>query len=332
MVGKKLFLSKVLYRTKLLLMASNFSGRRLVIFNYHRIKNDDLFFKTNFDAGVFGPTALQFYDQMVWLKENTEILTESDLIARIVTGKPFSRPSTMVTFDDGYIDNYTLAYPILKQLQIPALFFIPTQQINSRQLGWWDIIAYLIKRTKKSTILFNGCEVSVVDQGQAITFFIGIMKRAPTVKTEKLLIQLSAACDVALPSIELQNQELMSWDQIREMAGHGISMGSHTHTHRVLSTLSLSEQKEEMTISKKIIEDEISLKVHSISYPVGSYYCFTKDSCHLAAECGYDLGFSFNTGINKGMQTNPYNIKRISSESELEHFAALSSFPGLFAQ
>ena len=109
---------------------------------YHRIKGER-FFESSFDDGVYVHNVMQFTEHMLWLKRKTTNLTEHELID-LVAGRVRPRgPYSVITFDDGYVDNYILAYPILKRLDIPAIFFIPTQCIEERRLGWWDIISYL---------------------------------------------------------------------------------------------------------------------------------------------------------------------------------------------
>jgi peptidoglycan/xylan/chitin deacetylase (PgdA/CDA1 family) len=267
---------------------------------------------------------------MEWLKKNTEIIDENDLISIFKNKKKLSRPSSMVTFDDGYVDNYNLAYPILKHLNIPAIFFIPTGNIESRSLGWWDIIAFLIKKTEKSSIVFDDIEVSFIDVDNAIKYFFEKMKLEPYENTKKLLFKLSEACEVPFPSFDLQDNELMNWKHIREISDNGLTIGSHTHSHRVLATIPFDEQKKELVRSKSILERETSNNVRSISYPVGFYSHFTKETQALASECGYDLGFSFNTGVNYDQDIYPFDVKRVESEPEIEIFATMAMFPGIF--
>ena len=331
MFNKRKILAKLLYKTNIInLHLNNFN--RLIVYNYHRIIDSSQNSKTDFDNGVFGPTELQFKQQMNWLKKNTEIIGEEDLLSVLKNEKALSRPSSMVTFDDGYVDNYSLAYPILKHLNIPATFFIPTDNIQSRRLGWWDIIAYLIKKSRRSSIVFDDNDVSLSDTDNAIRYFFGRMKLEPYENTKNMLSRLSEACEVPFPGPDLQDSELMTWEHIREISDNNLAIGSHTHSHRVLATISVEEQKEEMARSKSIIEREIGGKVRSVSYPVGFYSHFTPETQSLAAECGYELGFSFNTGVNYDREIYAYDIKRVESEAEIEMFATMAMLPRVFVR
>jgi len=332
MKGKKLLLAGFLHRTNMLQFLRGAVRNRLMVFNYHRINGVSDKCATAFDDGVFGPTAKQFEQQMIWLKRNSDIISEKVLLTVLENGRKLSNPSTMVTFDDGYIDNYTLAYPILKKHNIPAIFFIPTEPITNRQLGWWDIIAFLIKKTRKPTIFYDNAKISLAHTAEAIKFFLNKKALEPKEKTKDLLVRLSDACDVPLPDSSIQNDELMTWDQIREVSRGGIVIGSHTHSHTVLSTIPFIEQKREISMSKTILERELGCMVNSLSYPVGNYQHFSIETQLLLLECGYKLGFSFNTGVNYDQEILPYDIKRVESEGELEMLAAMTLLPSIFAR
>lgn len=328
MIGKKLLFSKILYYSRLITFFKLNATNSLVVCNYHRLYKGQL--DTSFDNGVFAHSVNDFENHLIWLKNNTKVLCEHELIELVKSGKAISNICSLITFDDGYIDNYTLAYPVMKRLEIPAIFYIPTGQINSRHLGWWDIIAYLIKKTPNYTISFDGVPVSLANGDAAIRFFQQIMKTKQYEETADLLSKLSDACEVPLPDIDTQSKELMTWDQIREVADHGIAIGSHTHSHRVLSTIPVNEQKEEMITSKSIIENQIGKNVRTIAYPVGNYQHFTHETIGLASECGYDAAFSFNTGINFYDGLSQFNIKRIEPPRNIELLAATVILPKVF--
>jgi peptidoglycan/xylan/chitin deacetylase (PgdA/CDA1 family) len=247
-------------------------------------------------------------------------LAERDLVELVREQRPLPALGTMITFDDGYRDNYDRAYPVLKRSGVPAIFFIPT----ARQLGWWDIIAFLIKHTDRPTI-------ESVPREQAISHYLRRMKLEPHAQTSNLLPQLAEACGVALPDRARQDAELMTWDQIREVAQRGIAIGSHTHSHRVLATIPVETQREELATSKSILERELGQPVRSLSYPVGNYQHFTNETQSLAAECGYAVAFSFNTGVNTGPRLTAYDVKRVGPPNDVELLAAMAAWPALFA-
>jgi len=338
MQGKKAFLADILFNSNLVNLFKRLPMRnKLIILNYHRLRPSHSHFSPVFDDGVYGVEAEEFARQIRWLKNNTKILSEGELLAHYKDGQftdpEISQPCVIITFDDGYLDNYTLAYPILKHQEVPAMLFVATQMINARQIPWWDTIAYLIKRCAKPFIDHAGQQFMLGNQrSDAIAFFQLQMKQAPYEHTKYLLDELSEACEVALPPPELQDKEILTWDQIREMAQHGIAIGSHTHSHRVLTTVGPSAQKEEMILSKLIIEEHIGQPVLSISYPVGEPCYITADISKIAESSGYIIGFTTNTGVNDWQSIEPYKVKRTARLLEkVSTVSLLTVLPGLFS-
>jgi len=338
MKGKKELLADILFNSRLVNLFKRLPMRnKLLILNYHRLRPNDPQFSTAFDDGVFGVNSDEFARQIKWLKSNTRIMSEKDLLDLKRNGgfitPETSEPCVVVTFDDGYLDNYTLAYPILKYYEVPSILFVATQMVHARQIPWWDVIAYLIKRCNKPYIHYDGRQFPMGDQRrEAIDFFLLRMRQEKYEHTKYLLSELSEACEVALPAPELQDKELLTWKELREMAQNGIAIGSHTHTHRVLSTLSPSAQKEEMILSKLIIEENIGRPVLSISYPIGEPHYITAETPVIASISGYLMGFTTNTGVNDWNSIQPYGVKRTARLLEkVSTVSLLTVLPGLFS-
>lgn len=337
MKSKKEILSHILCNARLMNLFKRLPFRnKLIVLNYHRILPSGHPFRTPFDDGVYSVNEAEFARQINWLKHNTLILSEDDLI-KLRGENGFALPQTstpcvVITFDDGYKDNYTAAFPILKYFEVPAIFFVATQMIDTRQLFWWDIIAYLIKHSRKPFIVFNDVKYCLPDQQQeAIFFFHQRMKLAQYEQTKYLIPELSNLCEIDVPMPPLQDEELLTWKEIEEMAEHQIAIGSHTHTHRVLSTISSNSQKEEMLLSKLIIEKHIGNPVRSISYPVGELQFITSETSQIAAASGYLLGFTANTGVNEWKKIHSYKINRVAHLLEkVSTLSLLTILPELF--
>src|SRR5580704_9397156 len=149
MRGKRELLARMCSRTGIIRILESLPQRRaLIILNYHRIGNAD---ETPFDSGVFSATAEQFDSQIAYLKRRFHMATLEEVFAMMGGDAP-RRTSVLVTFDDGYLDNYTVAFPILRSHGVQAVFFLPTAFIGTGKLPWWDIIAYLVKRSVKKHI------------------------------------------------------------------------------------------------------------------------------------------------------------------------------------
>lgn len=297
------------------------SGAHLVVLNYHRIRPDEDF-SARFDDGVFGPTRSQFAAQMEWMADRYRMLS----LGELVTDGPSNRipkRSALVTFDDGYVDNYTNAYPVLKEFGIPAIFFIPSNLIETRSLGWWDIIAYLLKNTSAAFIRFDGDRIEV--RSNRMQAIVTLQKRFRNFDIDRVvdaIRELSEQCAVEVPSSALQGAELLTWEQIREMHSNGIDIGSHGHNHYVLSALDARIQKREMEQSKAMLESRLNGKVVSIAFPVGEKGCFTGETKGAARQLGYKAAFSLNTGLNRLSDIDMFDVKRVGIPNRMNEFSA----------
>ena len=329
-MGKKDLLASLLCRTGVIRILRYRRRRSLTVFNYHRVFEGRL--STRFDSGVFGPSVETFAAQMQWLRRSTDVLSEADLLQLVRSGGSIPGRCSMVTFDDGYIDNYRLAFPVLRSLGIPALFFVPTRSIEQRTLGWWDILSYLVKRCERRRIAFNARSLRTEtpdDRAETVEHLLRFIKSTPASAPE-VLNAVSRACDVVLPTREEQSRELMTWEHIDEMRRSHMAIGSHTHTHSVLSHLDEEAQLAEMTRSKQELESRLNRAVHSVSYPVGGASHFTAVTKEVARAAGYAMGFSFRNQINRGHVEDPFEIGRISPPDPLARFAAATIVPSIF--
>ncbi|WP_339134468.1 MAG: polysaccharide deacetylase family protein [Candidatus Electrothrix sp. GW3-4] len=169
------------------------------------------------------------------------------------------------------------------------------------------------QKIKRKKYIYQQQENPLLNEEQkkyAIAYFLDKMKTTPYENNKELLKTLSCACNVDIPSPEKQSGQLMTWEQLNEVTEHNIAIGSHTHTHRVLSTLNEREQFHELEKSKKILEQRLGDTIHSMSYPVGGYLHFSDQTKALAQQAGYKLCFSYETGFNR-KRIDAYNVKRI---------------------
>ncbi|MDD4973347.1 MAG: polysaccharide deacetylase family protein [Bacteriovorax sp.] len=298
---------------------------QLMILNYHRLSDPNK--KNIFDDGVFGPEGKRFELEMEWLKKETYIISEEELVDILYKKKKVDRVCSMVTFDDGYIDNYEIAYPILKKLSIPAIYFIPTKHIMERTLGWWDITAYLVKNTKLSSAHFRESDLDLSNKKKVISELIFELKQMEPSRIDGYLNELSLSLDVPIPSIDIQGKELMSWEQIKEVGQNGITIGSHTHEHVILSKQSLGDLRFQIKKSKDILEEKLRTTIRSIAYPVGGHDHFDVETKQVSQDLGFKLGFSFLTGVNHFERIDPFDVKRGTSQATWSNLDLALAFP-----
>jgi len=311
MRGKRLLLAEASARVGMTRVLEALLRRdALLVLNYHRIGNAE---ETPYDSGTFGPTAEEFDWELGYLKSRFDCIGLEQALA-MMTGKAPLRSSLLITFDDGYLDNYQTAFPILRSHGLPATFFLPTSFIATQRLPWWDTIAYIVKHSRKDSFRIQypkAAEFTVDRQKPSNTVFqvLCFCSQNATTDYSPLIEELEAVCDCARPN-GASERCFLNWDEAREMQGAGMSFGSHTHSHEVLSGLSLERQVEELSQSRAILERELGRPIDVLAYPVGRPYTFNDDTRGALERCGYRAAFSFYGGANLKSSVNRLDIRR----------------------
>jgi len=269
-----------------------------------------------FDPNVFSCTAEQFEQHIAFYNQNFTVISIEQFIEKIEANEPIDKKYALITFDDGYIDNYSVAFPLLKKHNTPAAFYIATDYLDEPHIPWWDEIAWLIRHSKVSSIKLNSWDKpidistgSIAHKVRAVLKLIKLdQERSMTDKIDELL----KVCQCTMPD-ELRNTPLFfNWQQAKEMSDNGMHIGSHTLSHTILSHLPDKEQSREIKQSKSRIEYFLTKDVTSIAYPVGGRKAFTETTQLLAKAAGYKLAFSFIPGVIYSFeQSNRYQLRRL---------------------
>jgi len=311
MKGKRQLLAETFARAGLTrLLEAALRRDALLVINYHRIGNAE---ETSYDSGTFGPTAEQFDWEMGYVKARFNCITLEEALA-MATGEAPVGSSLLITFDDGNIDNYQTAFPILRAHGLQATFFLPTSFIGTQRLPWWDSIAYMVKHSRQDSFKIQypqPAEFRIDRANPATTVFQLLLfcSNQATTNYAPLIDELETVCDCARPNGSSERC-FLNWDEVREMQAAGMSFGSHTHNHEVLSGLPLEGQRAELRESRAILERELGRAVNILAYPVGRPYTFNADTRIALEECGYRAAFSFYGGANVRGGVNRLDIRR----------------------
>jgi peptidoglycan/xylan/chitin deacetylase (PgdA/CDA1 family) len=313
MQGKREFVARACARTGVTKVLESLPQRGvLIILNYHRVGNAA---ETPFDSGTFSATPEELDSQLGYLKRRYEMATLEKVVA-MVNGDAPPRASVLITFDDGYLDNYTLAFPVLRRHGVEGVFFLPTAFIGAGKVPWWDAIAYMIKRCRKQSIHLDYPQPATFDlknEGAArVSMQILHTFIQPAVEdSARFIAELEEACETPRPEGSAERL-FLNWEEAREMQRHGMAFGSHTHRHDILSKLSREQQRDELHQSREILERELKRRVDTLAYPVGQRHCFSTETAEALKETGYRAAFSFYGGLNRPGEMQPFDICRYS--------------------
>lgn len=283
----------------------------LYCFNFHRIGDAT---KTPFDPCVFSCDAENFQQYLDFFQANFRIIDLNELYEIIQQGKPIKEKLALITFDDGYRDNYEVAYPMLKAMNIPATFFVTTSLVGSNIVPWWDEIAWHIRQLSGQSFKLSIWPESITlpkhVRATSIRRVLSRVKSFPT-QIELQLTELRAHSNKEVPA-ELSDNLFVQWEHLATLAQNGISIGAHSHTHRILSSLKSDELTYELTESKRLLEDYLKIPVKSLSYPVGGESTYNNTMFKLLDDIGYQVGFTFRRMVDRNIKTHKFELGRLS--------------------
>ncbi|MEE8583666.1 MAG: polysaccharide deacetylase family protein, partial [Acidobacteriota bacterium] len=277
-------------------------------------------------------TAEQFREQMRHLKAHYRILDASQLQEVLAKRRPIER-ATVITFDDGLLNNATVTWPILREMRLPGFFFLPTGFVDRASRGrptvyWTEEIAARIlaepsqqERRWKSLIQLvpelRG-QMEERSYSSALEPVIAFLKSLPDAQLQRRLEwikeELPAPPDLALFPADRSGGSIlatMTWDQAKAMADSGMEIGAHSVNHAILTRISREEAEREIVQSFRAIEKQLSRPCRYFAYPNGMARDFAPAHQQLLAETGLLGAFTQLPGFN-GIGTNPFALHRIN--------------------
>jgi peptidoglycan/xylan/chitin deacetylase (PgdA/CDA1 family) len=270
-------------------------------------------------------SAATFENQIRHLKLRYQIVTAMELENAIKKSLRLPEKACLITFDDGWEDNYKIAFAILKKYQAPALIFLSSDYIGTKKVFWHvrlrktlsnpSINNWIDKRsfsawpTELGDLATKALGLSVDKRSSLINQIIERMKSVPPDRLEAVISSLGSRSKALFCSEE---DSMLSWGQVSEMSLSGITFGSHTRSHSILKRLKDESVWNEISGSKKEIEKRLKDVIHFIAYPNGEY---DERSIRAAREAGFLGGFTCRQGVNKSLK-EPLEFKRINMRED----------------
>lgn len=333
-MGKKTIIAETLDRfglwSRVLDLRKHLHDPFLSILTYHRIGHPSD--SPLCDADIFDSTPERFRQELAFLKSHFQVLSLAELRSHLLQTGRLPRRAALITFDDGYKDNLTVAAPLLREFGLPASFFIATDFIAERRMFWWDAVSFILGQCKKPII--DLAPFGPLPLQSAREQILLQIKAAHGLDIEGLLQGLAKAAEVDF-SREIETAEadriIMTWDEIRTLSKMGMEIQSHTRGHRVLQTVPTDELDNELQGSKSILEGITGEEVFALAFPVGRTLSGFPHVRTAIQRAGYDLAFSNCSGVNRQNTFDRFEIRRMGLEFGMPHamFRAMLAVPQL---
>ena len=311
-------------------------GGELRILAYHRVlpaPAEDF----SFDLELVSAWAERFREQMLHLRKRFRPMRFDEVLALLQAGRRLPGNAVLVTFDDGYEDNHRVAFPILRDLGLSAMFFVATGHIDSGRPYLYDWLVHVLCVTGAARVRIPELELDIVlpealDGRRAVAAQVLDRVKALRENTQSILVRrIAAQLGVPVPDRD-GGCRPMSWQDLREMRDGGMEIGSHGVHHRMLAKLPASLMKAELVESRRRTEAELGTPARVLSYPVGGHDAFDADVVAAARAAGYEMACTYIAGTSRPDPASRFELRRLPIERRMDQawFEAVLAWPGLF--
>jgi len=244
-----------------------------------------------------------FRMQIAYLKKHFEILSLSEAVERM-GGGAIKRPAAVITFDDGYQNNFDVAFPVLLRERIPATIFLTTGLINTNDTVWYCRFNIALSQTRRRSIEWNGLTFDLSTLDLKAKASAAIQERLKTLEhsqlmttTRNIILQLGEDPDY---SIETDSPfRMLDKTAIEKMVGSGlIEFGAHTHHHTILSLLSDKERYHEIRRSVDSVDKLTGRPCRYFAYPNGRAGDYNPKTIRDLETCGIRIAVTTIPGPN----------------------------------
>lgn len=259
--------------------------------------------------------------------QDYRVLTMEELWGILDQGNPVPAKSVMFTIDDGFYDHHDVAAKVFDEFGFPLNFFVITGLLDRHLWPWDDQITYALSRTEafQANLELPSGRVCLVDlQAKGVRQAVRDLRKV--LKSEKqekiydwLRAELYQKVQVEFPSSIPEEYRPMSWQDARSLKARGHGVYPHTFSHRILSTLSPDEKRQEIHVARKRIEQELGFVPEVFAYPTGRLSDY--DAADIAELKRVGFKMAFNTvPAYVGPSSCVYELPRFSLPGDLIHF------------
>jgi peptidoglycan/xylan/chitin deacetylase (PgdA/CDA1 family) len=246
--------------------------RAIVVLMLHRVLDDDEFNATHSLRGII--VRKKTFEQLAAYVAQTCKPVD---VTRLRPGERSSAIPVAFTFDDGWIDNYTTAFPLARTHGIPMTIFICSGLMGCDAPFWPERVTAALK-AQQPEIQESEIEARIED----------LKQRAPGA-AETILARSNGHATPGLAAVD----RTFSWEQAEELRQAGVGIGAHTHTHQILTGLKMDSALEEIQQSKSATDEAMRTTCRIFAYPNGNHSAAVRA---LVANAGFDVAFTTTPG------------------------------------
>jgi peptidoglycan/xylan/chitin deacetylase (PgdA/CDA1 family) len=281
-----------------------------VILMYHRIAN----LPVDPYGNVVSPD--RFAQHLEWIRQTCHAMRLCDLTEAAQT-KSLAGRTVVITFDDGYVDFYTQAFPRLASAKIPATVFVTSGLTDTCARFWSDELTRLILmpdnlppqlQLEVQAREYRWSITSPSDRQRLHEAVYHLLKPLAPAEQSDCLAYLASWSGVGQPGGA--EDRFMASSELIQLAGDGlVDIGAHTVHHPTLSALPAAAQSDEIVGSRRSLEAVLGRPVLTFAYPYGQAEDFTDETVEAVAAAGFHAACTTIPGVVDAA-SNPHRLRR----------------------
>ena len=287
---------------------------------YHRIlPRNDVRFAVEEPGMIATPET--FESHLLHVKSLFDVISLSGWLALREQHQVLPKKACAITFDDGWLDNYEFALPLLIKHQVPATLFVVADMIGTQREFWPNRLSRLLPNVDVLTCtnplidwLFSHKAINKMSVYDAETManIIHLCKTQPDPWLHQQLDNLESTLKLTPDN----KPGLMNWNQLRELQDSGlVEIGSHTCNHlRLNDRLDAAVAEEEVIRSKQVIDENLGVQTRLFCYPNGD----TSPLTQTLVTQHYQGAVITHKGINN-IHTSAHALQRIGIHEDISN-------------
>jgi peptidoglycan/xylan/chitin deacetylase (PgdA/CDA1 family) len=278
----------------------------LRVLTYHRVA--DRSDPSGLSPKLISATPETFRRQAAYLARNYEVVSMVEVLEAVKHRRRLSPRSVLITFDDAYTDFKDTAWPILRELRLPATLFVPTAYPDHPERSfWWDRLWRAIMHTSQPVVRGRHLELritSLEERRSALHKLHTYIKRLPHDQAISFVHRICESCEEGG-----DHPAVLSWDELRELAREGVTLGAHSRTHPILTQMPLAKARMEIRGSQEDLHQAIGKVLPIFCYPNGGY---NQAILRVMRDEGFLLSLTTEDGFNHLDSCDLLRLRRIN--------------------
>jgi peptidoglycan/xylan/chitin deacetylase (PgdA/CDA1 family) len=279
-------------------------GEELVVLGWHNVESTWRY-PAPAGSGLRG-----FVRQMRALRSLTNVVPLESAFADLHAGRRLPHRAVALTFDDGYLDNLELAVPVLRDLGLPAVFYLVPGILDGDVTPWWERVGWAFAQATVERAEFAGVALDLTTERgrvESLDRVESALKGRDEAGRQEGVAELVEAL---APKGSGPGRDLfMDWDDAKRLVGSGAAIGSHTMRHSILARESGPSQLADLEESKRRLEAGVQTPISSLAYPNGQADDYDATTRAAARTAGFSSAVT-TCGLVTGRGTDPFDVRR----------------------